>query len=261
MAARVSALRARSTKALGRRAELEMELVRATRAAGLAFPYDLDKLAVHLGIDEVRRVPLGINGRVVSTGAGRVIEIDDLLTEERARFVLAHELSHLILEASPSFRSTPTSSDDYLRLEADCDAAAAELVAPTVLLGAEFGEQPPSLDDALRFAEGHTIEVQLLLGRLIDLGFWKARAIIWKVELGDAPRFQATWTVPRTNGSHTVWRLHGLSPTDIAAMTSGAPGLLSASIEFAVNELVLVRLQSASLSDSDVLTLSVHSES
>lgn len=96
----------------------------AAVSARLTYPKpDLGRLAEKLGVREIRRAPLSIQGHVVTEHGSLVVEISDALTPFRHRFTLAHELAHIAIGDRPS-------SVSYGRFESICDACADELLLP-----------------------------------------------------------------------------------------------------------------------------------
>jgi len=237
--ARARRVRELASVAGRRSAEVERQVELVVRRLRLAWPYDLEYIAKTLGIADITRKPLGINGRLVDTPAGQAIEIDDALPADVARFVLAHELGHVVLgDARPVSALHGRAADDrtYRDLERLCDEFAAQLLMPTRFVREEFSAQALSLAHAAEVACEHCIDVRLVVARLIDTGIWNARAISWTLALRDPPVVEATWTFPTSTGTPEAWRLKGLTYELASEIARGSCVEFSAEIEFAVDE-------------------------
>ena len=93
-------------------------------------PTDLDKFGRALGVVEVERRELKVDGMVLPKGKGYKVILNSKKPARR-RFSLAHELGHIIVEsgslATPRFRGAPPS---HKQLENLCDRIAAEILMP-----------------------------------------------------------------------------------------------------------------------------------
>lgn len=93
-------------------------------------PTDLDKFGQALGVIEVERRELNVDGMVLPKGKGYKVILNSKKPARR-RFSLAHELGHIIVEsgslATPQFRGGPPS---HKQLENLCDKIAAEILMP-----------------------------------------------------------------------------------------------------------------------------------
>src|SRR5213594_880851 len=92
--ARVERLLERRSKKAALRSDMMRRVQRQKLAAGAAkLPKDLEKLSQHLGIREIRCVPLSMNGRLFRSDRGLVIEVNERLDDFRGRQTIAHELA------------------------------------------------------------------------------------------------------------------------------------------------------------------------
>src|SRR5437762_73674 len=100
------------------------------------FPTDVRALARTVGIRDVRLLPLSMRGRLVREPFGIRAELNQQLSLREQRFVLAHEVAHILLArdlknggARNVFGSTRTTSS-YRYVEQLCDFAAREILIP-----------------------------------------------------------------------------------------------------------------------------------
>ena len=92
-------------------------------------PTDLEKFGELMGVVEVERKELKVDGMVLPKGAGYKIILNT--KKARSRFSWAHEIGHIIVQsgslAKPQSRGAPLSHKD---LEKRCDKIAAEILMP-----------------------------------------------------------------------------------------------------------------------------------
>ena len=160
-----------------------------TRALCDSFPTDVEKLAEMVGIIAVRAVPLAIRGRLTREPGGLVVEVNSALSTEDRRFVLAHEVAHILLEqdaidrAAGRFqRSAGEGSLGYRQVEALCDFGAREIVLPLGSLRAKLRKHAPSPAVVLNVSKEAACSVQVTIERICELcGAWKpASYLLWK---------------------------------------------------------------------------------
>ncbi len=93
-------------------------------------PTDLAKFGEALGVVEVERKELKVDGMVLPKGSGYKVILNSNKAA-RSRFSWAHELGHIIVQsgslAKPQFRGAPPS---HKQLERLCDKIAAEILMP-----------------------------------------------------------------------------------------------------------------------------------
>ena len=93
-------------------------------------PTDLAKFGEFLGVVEVERKELKVDGMVLPKGSGYKVILNSSKAA-RSRFSWAHELGHIIVQsgslAKPQFRGAPPS---HKQLERLCDKIAAEVLMP-----------------------------------------------------------------------------------------------------------------------------------
>ena len=92
-------------------------------------PTDLEKFGELMGVVEIERKELKVDGMVLPKGAGYKIILNT--KKARSRFSWAHEIGHIIVQsgslAKPQFRGAPLS---HKQLERLCDSIAAEILMP-----------------------------------------------------------------------------------------------------------------------------------
>lgn len=92
-----------------------------------ALPVDPDSVASSLGIRiEARRMADGVLG---ATPSDARIVINDALDEPRRRFVLAHEMAHVLVKRGRATLASPRIEERF------ADAFAAALLVPAMALG------------------------------------------------------------------------------------------------------------------------------
>src|SRR6266478_923767 len=91
------------------------------------FPTDVAAIAAEVGIRQIRRVPLSMRGRLVRAMPGYMVEINEELDVHDQRFVLAHEITHVLLNDQ---MSSAAARFGYNRIERLCDFGATEILLP-----------------------------------------------------------------------------------------------------------------------------------
>lgn len=170
----------------------EAETEKAIEALVSRFAGDrptLESLSSKLGIQRIVREPLPIEGGVYELDGYRIIKVNSLASAVRQKFTLAHELSHLMLEAS--IKTTRSCADDQ-HLEQACDKIAAGLLLPARevrVFAQELGKQSP--EKLGKFANHFVVSLQAAAKRLHDLGCWKFCVGMWKC----SPEAHEMWFV------------------------------------------------------------------
>lgn len=131
-------LRAQTDQRKARRLEAMRRTRRAALAAGQGqVPLDLTKIAKSLDVHTIRVVPLAMEGRLVEDHAGHSIELNREMSSFRMRFVLAHEIGHLLIG--------PSTHLSYEEREELCDVCAYELITPADMLYKHINPVFPTL--------------------------------------------------------------------------------------------------------------------
>ncbi len=139
------------------------------------FPSDVQALARSVGIRQVRSLPLAMRGRIVREGTGIIAELNEMLPPREQRFVLAHEIAHILLARdldSAGARSVfgpTTSQKSYRYVEQLCDYAAREILLPENAIRKELKLRPLSLEMAVAMAEEADCDLQVVAQCICDL--------------------------------------------------------------------------------------------
>jgi hypothetical protein len=147
-------------------------------------PTDLEAIASQLQVEAIQSAPLAMRGRIVVGSVGKVVvEVNEELPPLERRYVVAHELGHLILEGDRIANSVSmgravrkSGSWKYIQTEKFCDQAAAEMLLPTDWL---LRHQPTTLVAALATANRAAMSIDVLAPRLVDIGVWKDDRLWW----------------------------------------------------------------------------------
>ncbi|HHS50500.1 MAG TPA: ImmA/IrrE family metallo-endopeptidase [candidate division Zixibacteria bacterium] len=91
-------------------------------------PIKLDPILDALGIELFEGDVANVDGIAYKNKDSPAIMVHRDLTPERRRFAIAHELGHLVMPHSVSYRICPPERDS--RVERDADRFAAELLVP-----------------------------------------------------------------------------------------------------------------------------------
>jgi hypothetical protein len=199
------------TKALGRQLERKraalskrgtqrvaaLDMIRTVVSAARCKtpPVELGRLARHLSVT-VRHVPLAMKGRITLEDGELIAEVDESLTDFQARFTLAHELSHVILERD-RISLLRLSGDEVARdigygaLEELCNVAAAEIVLPESWLLDRIRGAVPALETICEIAAETKCDVLFVAKQLC--GIWNVRFLVWEVR---GRKMVLTETVP-----------------------------------------------------------------
>lgn len=153
-------------------------------------PADLGRLASAVGIRDVRYVPLPVRGRLVSEGRCVVAEINNQLSEDDRRFVLAHEIAHIILETEhlgkldlrelANRQDRPRSQRKYQRLENLCDEAAKEILVPMQLVRFTVSGKQASLEVLLTLAGKAQVRPEVVASQILRAREWDFRVFWWR---------------------------------------------------------------------------------
>jgi hypothetical protein len=112
------------------RDELRRNIARVKFKVGChTFPTDIEAIASEVGIREIRSVPLASRGRLLRARGGYAVEINDQLQKRDYRFVLAHEIAHILL-TDTLFAGLNRRQLGYSRIEKLCDFGAREILLP-----------------------------------------------------------------------------------------------------------------------------------
>jgi len=143
------------------------------RGAGITEPpVDVERLARHLGVDEIvsRRLDRE-EGRLQLRDSNALIVLNTDMSEARRRFTIAHEIGHLVL-ADPRFDLAPLCAKRSFRSEEHfCDRLAEALLMPASWIVDHYDQLPQGLSTLLdvtsRFgasAAAAAVRLQRILG-------------------------------------------------------------------------------------------------
>lgn len=167
-------------------------------------PLDLEKLASHLSVSEIRLTPLAMRGRIAVEGPRVSIEINAEDPPFVQRFTLAHEIAHLVVEdgrvraAVRQGRAVESLDRRYYEeVERVCDLLAGELLLPEEWLKDHLDLHTPSLSTAQSIAVVARVPLTFVVKRAIERGLWRASASGWTMHRGHA---RVAWSVIEHGG-------------------------------------------------------------
>jgi Zn-dependent peptidase ImmA (M78 family) len=232
----------------------------SARAGTASIPTDLTQVAADLGVVEVRVVPLANRGRLLYVPGGFVIEVNENLDHHERRFVVAHELAHIVLEGNSLSadgarreRVVLGHAVSYHALETLCDFAAAELLVPFAVLRDALSPLTVSLDAAIRLAAKADCAVELVAKRVHEANIWNCQFLWWRQ---DAGRFVAIKSIPnRDDDGLSRICLFGKSPSVIRAAALSDTVVTGDAIISYYGNVESYRCEAFRLSDNSVLSL------
>lgn len=170
----------------GKEAEAIRLIKREKIAAHVSLPpTDLNKLARHLKVHEIRHVPLAMKGRLMLEGKSITIEINHSLSEFDKRYATAHELAHLILEKkrlSICSLISANQKDQFGRshflTENLCDNGAEEILLPVQWLRDRLMHYTPSLEIIDEISKEANCDLSFVAERIIKKGLWHCKVLL-----------------------------------------------------------------------------------
>jgi hypothetical protein len=136
-------------------------------------------------------VPLAVRGRLIREPGGFVAEINEELSRQSRRFVLAHEITHLLLERDMMLKSSQRIQRvgmtlGHKRIESLCDFGAREILLPASSVRKEVKMHNPSLEVVAAIANEADCSLELVAECICDLlGVW-ADASFLTVEIASS---------------------------------------------------------------------------
>ncbi len=166
----------------------KLRMVRlAVQEAGCgAVPTDLTRLARHLRVVKITERSLTMRGRILRSELGYEIQINEELPDTSKRDVLAHELSHLVVEdrsIATSNRLNRERSDfasSYGSVEKLCDECAFEILLPLGWLRDRLRGTRPSAEVLRNIAEAAGCSVEYAAKRIWTEALWDCRFSVWQ---------------------------------------------------------------------------------
>jgi len=152
-------------------------------------PADLVRFAQHLGVHEIRFIPLVMRGRLVMEGRRLVAEVNEDLNDLERQRTVAHELAHVVLERERIAQAT-TVGQNVSRvagnnlIEKLCDICGDEILLPREWLRVRLSNNDASLGTLLEIASSSNLSVDFVLARVIELRIKSWRAI-WCMNVSD----------------------------------------------------------------------------
>lgn len=153
---------------------------------------DLDRIGQHLGVVSIRFVPLAKRGRLLRVPGGYGVEVHQELNPFERRFVVAHELAHIVVEGSSLGGSSPGHarseggvSLSYRLLEEICDFGAREILLPSRTLRSRLRGTDPDVALVKQLAGDAECSVKLAANRICELEVWQCRFIWWQKRSDD----------------------------------------------------------------------------
>ena len=172
----------------------QLELVRSiaslkAKARCYQLPTDVDRLAREAGIIAIRIVSLTTRGRLLREPGGYVVELDSKLSLNQRRFVIAHEISHLLVEKDlmlTTFGRPQRSKTRHYFVEKLCDFGAREILLPINSLRNEIAGLSPSLETVCKLSEEAHCSFELTAERICESpSIWDGcRFISWTTHKG-----------------------------------------------------------------------------
>jgi Zn-dependent peptidase ImmA (M78 family) len=172
------------------------------RADCVKFPTNVDRLATASGISKIRLASLPGRGRLLREPLGLVIEVNRSLSPEDRRFVIGHEIAHLLLErdsidqSSRQLRGRRTRHAlSYEQVERLCDFGAREILIPLSTLRYELRKSEPNLETVATIAKEANCSIHLVAERISEpYGIWGEVTFVWWRDTGS--RFEIVRMIP-----------------------------------------------------------------
>jgi IrrE N-terminal-like domain len=174
-------------------------------------PINVEALAFALGVHQIKTTKLVEDGRLES-GDVVTIYVRRSVRPSRRRFTIAHEIGHLVLNATrppPVLERTQQRAQSTTWEERFCDSFASAILMPRSWIIENFRHAPSNLftirqvaDEAKVSLGAAVIRMHELLGWSKFLLRWRRRSESWRlVERAGVPRFARNGlrTAPQTN--------------------------------------------------------------
>ena len=244
---------------------LSQKVARLKAKAGCdRFPTDLSRLMREVGIVRTRDVALATRGRLLREPLGFAVEIDESLPQEDKRFVIAHEVIHLLLEGDAIrsslgqlSRTGGQENRGYRQTEILCDFGAREILLPLNSLRPELRRGGPSLALLVDISNEAKCPLWMTVERTCEpVMLWECSFVWWKEVAGQMTVIKS---LPRSTQS--------MEPIDVASSVvtraSRNPGqILKAVEEFDfLTESRSFASEALGLPNGDVLMLLQHGPS
>jgi len=151
------------------------------------FPTDVKKLAEAVGIVTVRDVPLAMRGCLLREPSGFVVEINSQLLPLDRRFVIAHEVTHLLIELEQLLQSSQRFERNsgkhtlgYNHIEELCDFGAREILLPLNSVRAELRREVPNLVLVIRISQETESSIGVTIDQICEpIMLWECTFLLW----------------------------------------------------------------------------------
>lgn len=165
-----------------------MRARRLVAAAGIKCPpYKPAEFAPIQRVHTIRYQRMVEEGRLTPDPLGFTIELRDDRAFERKNFTCAHEIAHTFFyDAVPAIKQLrlkvaggPDPEEEFL-----CNVGASEMLMPEVsirTIASDFKPSPSSLQEIARL---YQTSLSATVIRILALGIWSARFILWKLDDG-----------------------------------------------------------------------------
>lgn len=145
-------------------------------------PIPVEEIALRLGIEAIRKVPLLEDGRLEIIGGVATILVNTDTGRQRQRFTVAHELAHWLLadreQEFIAYRARPASP---FAVERFCDEFAAALLLPTDWVRSQSCSADSSLQIMRRVARISDTSLTATFRRLRHIAHWKESLLMLQI--------------------------------------------------------------------------------
>ncbi len=153
-------------------------------------PVDIEKVALAVGITEIRRAKLGpTSGSLIRSGRRAVVVLNEEQSLTRQRFTLAHEIGHFVFHSDHADRGgrwdrRPKSSLEMVLEERECDGLAAELLMPAEDFLDCIVRDAPDICHIESVAKAFEVSVESAALRYARFSRARAQFVAWRPNRG-----------------------------------------------------------------------------
>lgn len=164
-------------------------------------PFAPAKYAPLRGVKEIVYKDMEVDGRLIPSANGFVIELRKDRSHERKNFTCAHELGHTFFyESVPTIKyRTVTSNQSHHDEEEErlCNIAASELLLPSPIVSKIAQDYSPSPQALLEISRTFETSLTATILKLLSLKIWNSTFILWNC---DPAKLEAKW-IAKSSGS------------------------------------------------------------
>lgn len=164
-------------------------------------PYSPASYAPLRNVKEIIHRDMEVDGRLIPSVEGFIIELRKDRSHERKNFTLAHELAHTFFyESVPSikYRALASTQPHHDPVEEMlCNIAAAEMLMPSAVfskIARDYSASPQSLQQLAQLFE---TSLTATIVHLLRLRIWDSMFILWEYE---GEKIKAKWLAKPGNG-------------------------------------------------------------